>query len=1406
MEGRLFDVSVRIGSKLYPVTYDTLDEYYMAEVPANSTVTVCLTSKDDLWTVSSVFPEDGSKNSGQTQKASKNGEYVLTVADEAYLTATITPVMKVKVAVKGDDNKYAWLDPVKNAYTLNASDTFKAYVVSGSEYYNNNTETEDDDVLLPVPVNATFWNGNKQIVDDDANDGVLITSGATLNLKKLSLKAKVDNKAYTTTLNFVNNPTKVTITSPKVGPPEYAIVVPYGEKATIKVSIDGDLKGVTAWFAEVSEFDGNWQPTGFTQLVNVASIGTFDGKTVTIDPKKAKTVCPEIYRPNGNTELIFYNAQNEKIGAGMEGLNSLIFSAPAIAGQPAPTIKANPSLSTNRMIGLSLTLPKGVKAATGMYYMIEASVAPYEKKDEDKHEQLIDGQKYEYYDRLAYYDDNNDRVVYVFKENAVGFVPATEKACLLPVTNDTGNSEDGWKVDYSVKATLVYADPDNGYAITSFDGKEQKTLSTEAMILSTKDSAYETKLGLTKKLPAKIYNTQNNIPVAMPKWSKNTTVQALDSVELLNEYGNVKGHWSRWDQAGDNERLSVDEESGLITLDTVWMDGTQRRHLEAGKYTLVAYAIGGPGKAAQATLPVTILESIHSLRVSAPMQVQKAFNKAATVKADVAYNVSDWENAPATKSVTWSVVQLVTPATDTDPAVYREIPEDSPLFGNITVKNGTATLNAKLLVNLAKYTPGDYQFVIKATAADYAGNTAEDYSDPIQITTDAQIPTEIQFVWETRDENDNLLREDYSEITEENIAIRDAAAKRKDPYVEPFYSNAIQHAHVRVLNQFGEQIEANLKLSGVTMNQWGELILSKPGKVSVTATSADGSNKSKKIQFTIANGDVRFKPNVLIQDSSRDIDFDASFINIADGKDRWNSAGLKACENIFPSSRYIYVHVAGIRFADVAGKNRLSPWALPDYGCNVMFDHGIKVNGGTIKSTTTDMLENYTTYVILPSAPTTEITLTDKTNDKAYGRTKTDYKYTITNTAINTAKAAQITADKASILNFMYIEKDIYTVDSNPNHVVYTIKDPAEVPAHCNAVVQVYMDDLSTNAKYNLSKFIGMSDDESEEFVAACNAAFDDLKDGYYAEIEAEVNTMEGLTDPEKAELIAQKKDDKYAWFRENFRRTRENLGIFIDVNGGKFDIDFFRENKETRKVNNVDTDFDYWEFFETPAGTYDFYATYGYLDGNDQFHPLNAPTKLSVKLAPAKKPSVNLKKATFEIDIDNDQGVYCSKIEVPNVNDGVGIRSFYQTVSTNSNGTTNRFADLFGIFPAEYADERELMDEEALLIVQRDPDERIPIGSGKNLCYAHVTNWLDLYALKEGQFTSKDDKPEEYNNGEGSKLLGKAADQKKAYQNWVKANCTGLLRMRAVGYDGRDYETELKITVDIEDYLNDLE
>ncbi|MCR5627463.1 MAG: hypothetical protein K6F99_09095 [Lachnospiraceae bacterium] len=1274
-DARYFDLTARVGSETYPVSYNSETKGYDLKVPVDSKVVLELTSKDEMWTISSVIPTDESKNSGKSAKAAKNGEYTLTVGESgASLVAAITPVTKLVIT---DESGNA-LGAVKNKYTLKDTDTFKAYLASGS------TITEDNGNISLSPNTVTegvaFYN-NKTGITESITDGVLTTTGATLGVSSLPLTVKYNGKDYKTTFAFISKPKGVTITSPK--PEGDTITVPYGQKATIKVKIDGNLTGINAYIYKIRDTGGQGP------LNNINDIGSFDGKTITIDPQKAIDY-PAVYKPGESYRLVFGYSATDMIA---ESEYSLYFSTQDLSGK-TPGVTENPSLSTNHKIGLSLSMPKGLKATDGMYYMITAKVS-----DDDKDKLSKDG-------------------TVVYKES-VGpyYVPVTEKTYALDVTEGSITDQDtGWSMKYDVTTTLIYYDEDAGEVIGGQSDETKKTF-------ATKDCVYETKLGLTSKMPKKIYNMQNDIPIAVPKWSKTTGVQALEKVELLDPYGAVM---ASWDNAGNEVRIDVDEDTGLITLDTKWeytvTDSetekvyTYDANLDAGKYTLYAYAVNGT-KAAK--LPVTILESINAISIEAPARVVKSYGKAVTVDTKITYN--NGESVPATKNVKLDIVNTE----------GSELSSESPLYEKISVTNGKVIIDKSLMTDSSD--ADAYKFKIKVTADDFDGNEVTALSGAIQISSTVQIPTEFQFVWE--DENGQSV---FSSINEESIALK--AKKAKDIYEEPFYSRDIHNSKIIVLDQNGEPMDATLKLSGIRQNSEGRLILTKPGKVTISATAMDGGKKSKKLSFTIANGDVRYTPNVLIQRCNDD----SGYINIAEGSTFENSLGLNTCTN--EDAWSLYVHVAGIRegYPDVDENGNLCIKEDQHITDNVMFDHSVKVSGANILSTTTEMLDNYTTYVIKPNRGETVITLTDKTNNKQFGRSKKDYTYTITNELIESGKTVNITADKDTIQGRIYMKKENYLNVYSPNTVNFVIAEPVAAKSGITQEVMFCLDDPESSIKDYVndnSRYTVVYNNEISIPFFKTNQQYSG-KDGEIAFDAGKAKKLDFY-------LIYgyHYNNDESETFHAYAEPVKMSLSITPSASGIKFGLRKTSYKLELHKPNDADVNDYFYGCDESRPCDYiplpD--ITAGGFEGNIGVHNMTSQGK------------------------ENGFDRLFQKNEM-----GYRINNFKCFLTVNREGV---------LAPAESPGEFNVSEENYF---------DISIGSGDAQKTAKIKNISDVYALKNGELKDDDEQ-----------LIGTKSDQQKAYKEWVKENCTGYLSFKCAGYAGGEEKTYyVKVTVDLDDFF----
>ncbi len=1350
-----FDVTARIGAQLVPISYEGNGKF-TAEVTKDADVTIGITSTDGMNVVASVVADD-SKNDKKALKASKNGEYSLVTnglgaEKTASLTVKTEPVTKLMIT-DASDNPY---ELSNKKYTMEATDTFNAYLLSGSKI--------DEGVLTPVQVKSgvTFKN-NKEAITTGITDGKLTTTGNALSLagKSLSLKAEYSGKTYSATIAFFAPVTAVSIKDAKNG----KLSLPYNTTKYYGLKID---KGANQYAVDAKIVTVSGETV--TPVKDI-DFGNCDGKDLYIS---AGNVVSK-YFPGDSSEFAFFVGETC-----VSDVYEITFTD-GLSSDKAPTVKANDKLSTNRAIGLSLSLPKGVKATDDMYYKIVATTDKCADEDRDSAD-IGDGETLYWDPGLAYFDEEHKEVVKVFKTEVVEYVPASLKTYALDVSDDPRNSEDGWYREYDVKVSVVYVKDALSYPVERGTGSGVSS----PVRLHTKDCAFETKLTLAKKAPKKIYTGERNVPLAVPKFSAATTVKAIDRIELYDAAGNGYGGWSRWnasdditdDDNGMNWYLSYNDYDGCIYLDTTqdWIRGEEEDtdRLKPGKYTMVVYAVSGPGVPATAKMDFTVVTGIDYIDLNAPSTVYKEPGKKVSFKvsSELSGYYDEW-GTPATKKLDWEVLGYG--GTDEDGDVIT-IGLPDALEGKVTVKNGTVTIDPKL--NVGQNT-SDYQFVVVARPSEYypaphkrwceehravEEKDVEGITDVITITTKVRKPTDIIFRWNEYRWNeeqgyDEFVGYNYSDITEGNIK---TGAK--------FYTNSIRGSQIIVYDQYGEEIdEFNVKASGVTVDSEHCVEVKKPGKATITVTTADGTKQSKTLKFTLMYTDELFKLNTLIQDSTYDrMDgWEGSFLNAVNdrdpmggpGRDDTAAANAPFKSNDCASNKPIFVYVTGVRIADRDGDKAIERKEEDiDYHDNAMINHTLKVkSGGKIIDTEYNTNENFVKYTIMPSAPKTVINVTDNTVVRSADRKKTTYTYTVTNSAIGAAKALKIEADKKNIINSMDSDAAEYTASGlqNPNTVTYTVTGAPQGTAYA----RITEDDFG-NADWVFRKALGLERD------------FD----------------WEHATEAEQRE-----------YDEENF--NNKTYGAEHQLTNGKFTIDYFEEWNDNGNTR--------YHMDRIPTGKYSFYVTIG-TKSEGKFVPTALPTKVTVTVAAAPKVTAKWKNTKFKITGDS-----AVNLEVPTVTNGTGVRNWsddqggdaYWTKSSNVKGISNAFTDLFETVNPANTDPVLKANEIPQIKTRNRSDHDIPeqkITIDKNHV-AVIHSWGELKLLKEGKYmVGKDDDAEGwYSDKPDAKLYVSAKAQQKAYKAWIKANTTGFIEYRVVGYTGQETQLYQQITLDIEEFVD---
>ncbi len=1331
---KAFDVTVRAGGREYIVSpqrqegEEGFSKTAVAYVPAGETVSVKIASVDGFDKVSGARATDAKRNA-QAVTPDKNGEYVLYTTDKTTvsLDASTEPVAKIQLYWFEDEEvEYGDVIHSENGkYLLGHYEIFEAKLGCGSEY------DESENEFMPIILKDAVYKDGAATISQGVNEGVLRATGNTLGKagKTMTLTASSGTISASVSIGFT---AAVTADNLKVeGSRDGVITLPYGAETALKVTLPKGAYSPEIELFETELKEGRAVVKGISDFANYEGDGSSNIGELSFYGEEVVEFCD----PDTPYTIGFAYRDSEE-GTPVIAEYTVIFTN-AIKDK-TPTAKANDKLTTHQELGLSLTLPKGVKAAGAMYYKIVAETEVISEHDFEVDGKLIEGKT-----NLNFWDYEKGRLVEAYRPTVTAYIPSSDKTAVINVmTDEVEDKEFGWGgMLYTATVQLVYACEDyDEETLVDKDVEGSDTFDLPAPI-ATKQAAFETKLGLTKRAPSKIYSGQSGVLMAEAKWSEKTTVKELEQVLIYNSVGNVVARWDRR-EGSDQYQCPIDVCEGAIYLTTYrfekreYEEGelyTEKEYLKAGKYTLSAWAVGGPGVFPQASMNFQIVNGIEWLEVTAPATFFKPVNKKATFTAGVSYYGTN-DSVPASKKVTWEIVKSKAEwDEEADDYPDDRFEPGDPLYGMLTVNSkGVVTLNAAY--NLSPY---EYEntFFLKATAADYEDNDVFVYSESITITSEALVPTKIYFRWwDDRDEQFN-----YSNITDDAIARG-----------EKFYTGAVNYAEIQVLDQFGNDMEADIKVTGLKymtdeLHSWLQVL--KPGKMTVKATARDGGKKSKTMKFTTVNTDGRFDLNTLIQD------VDNRFINV-ESDDFYNShqKGLEdkdveegtAAYNTYSGNSPIYVSVGGVWSRDywIDDDGVHKDDFDTDYGNSSAIAHSISVKGGKITATLAGRVDHYITYEILPNAPETVITVKDNTVDKIYNRKKgaLSYTYTVTNSGISASKAYTISANRKSIYGRLSAQSTLFnSIEDVPNRVTYTIKNAPKPDDRKELLVRLTMDNDEGDAR-NIAWRLGLVDERTQDF----------MRDGCYLKV-------------------------------ENGAFAINYFDVYTDDNGT------------------------FYDFWDTAPGNYTFYATVGQAktEGEEPsvFEPLGKMTKITVKVVAPPKPVGKFKTVKYAI---SDEGV---NLDIATVTKGLGVKNnvfihedepnadAYYTMSNNTNGINNGFVNLFYVENpivkvGDNPKEGEYLLTERPVLKAKPGDEfwafQVDVVKGKNPVW--ISSWKDLYDLKNGNMAAE--------------TVGTAAQQKAAYSKWAKANLTGYIGFRVVDYTGQDYPQYQKVTVNIDNLL----
>ena len=279
---------------------------------------------------------------------------------------------------------------------------------------------------------------------------------------------------------------------------------------------------------------------------------------------------------------------------------------------------------------------------------------------------------------------------------------------LIVSDEEEGNGQP-WEFNVSVEFIQTRED-------LLIDGSNEAQVSIDRTLVckdtfSTRKAYYEDKLRL-KKAKTTVFTGQENIVVAMAQFGKNTTFTEITARDITYP-----------DNPKRVLQVDTDDEGRVIVSALAEEDYYNLDNTITGKHRIEVTAYSTESMyASRATIDVTVVRGIDFLRLDVPTaSLYKADKKAASIKVTPMLNHGNSDHIPKSKKLTWEIVDLDGNA----------LTSGSPLYGMVTVKNGTVTVNKNYKVSSTKE---NNQFKVKATAADYPGSRVTAYSEILTIT------------------------------------------------------------------------------------------------------------------------------------------------------------------------------------------------------------------------------------------------------------------------------------------------------------------------------------------------------------------------------------------------------------------------------------------------------------------------------------------------------------------------------------------------------------------------------------------------------------------------------------------------------------------------------------------------
>lgn len=529
------------------------------------------------------------------------------------------------------------------------------------------------------------------------------------------------------------------------------------------------------------------------------------------------------------------------------------------------------------------------------------------------------------------------------------FLPVSR---LFKVNTETDNEKMENEYTFSVRLVAVAAadkatvtgkagDPLTGTPGTQLvDKTEIKFATAEANIKSgkfkTRKGYYEDKLGVTKKT-TKLYSGQQDILVAIPKFSKNAShIEDIKAV-VYNKDGSLVDS-TLVDARVDSETLGV-------YVDTY--------DYSAGTYDVVIYATATKdGSAydmyrASVKVPITVQKGIDWVELDYPIQIAVLGKDASiTLKATGWYEMNEYG----------SVVKA-----QTQKFLYEL---DTESIGNpknrdkVIVKNNKVTVKKDFSVGAD---PDDNTFIVEVKPNDYSDNYNVNYAY-ITVTNEALEISSVRLVdSEGTDLPETMTTE---QLKKAQVVLADGKGKEiTDPDLVTLTPNKgkVYVYYGRDWDDWDETSAFRIGVNGYQKN------------LTIKATTTDGGKKSASSKkYTITYPD--------------DIRYDIKNYNYSKLTNLDSGAVLNQTGNTYT---YIGRGNDTICF-QVTATTGSGDDANERYAYTSLFNYSVKVTGGKITSTKSQQANGY--YAITPNKDAVEITITDKTKKAPNNTTKFTFK------------------------------------------------------------------------------------------------------------------------------------------------------------------------------------------------------------------------------------------------------------------------------------------------------------------------------------------------------------------------------------------------------------------------------